>query len=127
MKLKTFLGISAVILGLFGLSMTLNSANMAKGFGLDLDDLGRVLFRDLGTTLIGVALINWLARGVKDVQALKVILAGNLVMQTLGVVVNIANITQGYIGSSAWGGVMLHAVLASGFGYYYMQQGKNQT
>jgi hypothetical protein len=125
MKLKTFLGVSAVVLGLFGISMVLNTNNMAKGFGLELNDLGRVLFRDLGTTLIGVATINWLARGVKDVGTLKAILAGNLVMQGLGVIANVANIVQGYIGSSAWGGVMLHAVLATGFAYYYLQLNKD--
>lgn len=52
---------------------------------------------------------------------LKPILAGNLVAQVLGVIVNVANISQGYIGSSAWGGVFLHAILAAGFGYYYLQ------
>ncbi len=123
MKLKTFLGISAVVLGLFGLSMVLNTANMAKGFGLELNDLGRVLFRDLGTTLLGIASINWLARSIQDKSALKVILMGNLVVQGLGVIVNIADIAQGYIGSSAWGGVILHAVLAAGFAYnYYMPE-----
>lgn len=121
MRLKTFLGVSAVILGVFGLSMTLNSSNMAKGFGLDLNDLGRVLFRDLGTTLIGVAFINWMARGLQDAKALKVVVAGNLVMQSLGAVVNVANISQGYIGPSAWGGVLLHVVLAAGFAYYYFR------
>lgn len=46
-------------------------------------------------------------------------------MQALGVVVDIANIAQGYIGSSAWGGVALHAVLAAGFAYYYLQPEEN--
>jgi hypothetical protein len=121
MKLKTFLGVSAIVLGLFGISMIFNSAGMAKGFGLELNDLGRVLFRDLGTTLLGVAAINWLSRGIEDSKALKVVITGNLVTQALGVVVNVANITQGYIGASAWGGVILHAVLAGGFAYYYIQ------
>ncbi len=127
MKLKTFLSISAVVLGLFGLSMIFNSANMAKGFGLDLTDLGRVLFRDLGTTLLGVAAINWLARGIDDAKALKVVITGNLVMQALGVVVNVADISQGYLGSSGWTGVILHAVLAAGFAYYYFQPQSKST
>lgn len=123
MKLKTYLTITSVVLGLFGLSMMLNSANMAKGFGLPLDDLGRVLFRDLGATLIGVAVINWIARTVKDPAALRAILGGNLVAQILGVIVNVADISQGYLGSSGWSGVVLHAVLAAGFAYYYSQLG----
>jgi hypothetical protein len=125
MKLKTFLGISAVILGLFGLSMIFNSANMAKGFGLDLNDLSVVLFRDLGSTLIGVAVINWMARGTQDTKALKAIVLGNLVIQVLGVIVNVADITQGYMGSGGWVGVLLHAVLAAGFAYYYLRPQKS--
>jgi hypothetical protein len=125
MKLKTFLGISAVILGLFGLSMIFNSANMAKGFGLDLNDLSVVLFRDLGSTLIGVAVINWMARGIQDTKALKAIVLGNLVIQVLGVIVNVADITQGYMGSGGWVGVLLHVVLAAGFAYYYLRPQKS--
>ena len=124
MKLKTFLTISAVVLGLFGFSMIVNSANMAKGFGLELNDLGRVLFRDLGTTLLGVAVINWLARNLKDGTAIRAVLLGNLVAQGLGVLVNIANIAQGYMGSSGWTGVILHTVLAFGFAYYYFMPEK---
>lgn len=120
MKLKTFLGITSVILGLFGFSMIFNSANMAKGFGLDLNDLGIVLFRDLGTASIGVAVINWLSRSLQDGQALRAVVLGNLVMQGLGVVVNVADIMQGHIGPSGWSGVVLHAVLAAGFAYYYL-------
>jgi hypothetical protein len=125
MKLKTFFGVSAVILGLFGLSMIFNSANMAKGFGLDLNDLSVVLFRDLGSTLIGVAVINWMARGIQDGKALKAIVLGNLVIQVLGVIVNVADITQGYMGSGGWVGVLLHAVLAAGFAYYYLRPQKS--
>src|SRR4051812_33196218 len=121
MKLRTFLRISAVVLGLFGLSMIVNSTNMAKGFGLELNDLGRVLFRDLGSGLIGIAVINWLASNIEGKAVIKLVVIGNFVVQALGVVLNVADITQGYIGSSAWGGVGLHAILAAGFAYYYIQ------
>lgn len=75
MKLKTFLGVSAVVLGLFGLSMVFNPTGMAKGFGLELNDLGRVLFRDLGVTLIGVAVVNWLARSIEDTTGVETYLS----------------------------------------------------
>ncbi len=126
-KLKTFLRISAIVLGLFGLSMIINEAGMAEGFGLELNNLGRVLFRDLGSGLIGVAVIDWLASSIENGSFIRAVLMGNLIMQTLGVVVNVADITQGYIGSSAWGGVILHAVLAVGFAYYYVKLQKPAT
>ncbi len=121
MNRKNFLSVSAVILALFGLGMVLMPENMAKNFGLEINDLSRVLFRDLGTTLLGVAAINWLARDVRDFGALRAVLLGNFILQVLGTIVNIADIGQGYMGSSGWFGVILHAVLAGGFGYFYSQ------
>lgn len=119
MKLKTYLGLSAVVLAAFGLAMVLMPQNMANGFGLELNNLGRVLFRDLGSTLLGVAAINWLARGVQDQAGLRAVLLGNLILQVIETIVNIADIMQGYISSSAWGGVILHVILAVGFAYFY--------
>lgn len=119
MKLKTFLRVSAVVLGLFGFAMVFMPEKMASNFGLEINDLGRVLFRDLGSTLLGVAAINWLARDLKDKAGLRAILLGNLILQAIETVVNIADISQGYIGSSAWGGVALHIILGAGFAYFY--------
>jgi hypothetical protein len=119
MKVRTFLTASAVILGLFGLAMILMPEKMADNFGFEISNLGRVLFRDLGATLLGVAAINWLARDVTDTAGLRAVILGNLVLQVLETIVNVADISQGYMGSSAWGGVALHAILAAGFAYSY--------
>ncbi len=124
MKLKTFLTVYAVVIGLLGLSMILNTSNMAKGFDLELNDLGRVLFRDLGTVSIGAAAICWFAREIKHAASIKAIVVGNLIMQTLGVIVNVADVAQGYMGSKAWGGIILHALFAAGFAYFYLNPEK---
>ncbi len=119
MKVRTFLTVSAVILGLFGLAMILMPEKMADNFGFEISNLGRVLFRDLGATLLGVAAINWLARDVTDTAGLRAVILGNLVLQVIETIVNVADISQDYMGSSAWGGVALHVILGAGFAYSY--------
>jgi hypothetical protein len=119
MKVRTFLTVSAVVLGIFGLAMILMPEKMADNFGFEISNLGRVLFRDLGATLLGVAAINWLARDVTDTTGLRAVILGNFVLQVIATIVNVADIAQDYMGSSAWGGVALHAILAVGFAYSY--------
>jgi hypothetical protein len=114
--------IGAALAALFGLAMIFAPDSMANGFGLEMTDSVRVVFRDLGATLLGLAAINWLARNDAGSPALWAVLAGNAVVQLMEVIVNLANLSQGYLNASAWGGIVLHAALLAAFGYYYFKR-----
>src|SRR5438046_7332564 len=83
--------IGAVAAFIFGLALTVVPATMLAGFGLAVPDAAVVLSRDVGVTLIGLGVINWMARNATG-QALRAILVGNVVVPALELVVNAGEI-----------------------------------
>jgi hypothetical protein len=69
-----------------------------------------------GATLIGLGVINWLARGA-DRQGLIAVLTGNLVVQILSLVVVFRTMQLG-AGMSVAPGVVIHVVLGSLFAFF---------
>jgi len=62
MSPKLALQIGAVLAIVFGLGLALLPAQMLAGFGLATPNEALVVSRDVGVTLVGVGVINWLAR-----------------------------------------------------------------
>lgn len=106
--------IGAVFAFAFGLALAVTPDAMLGGFGLAAPETARILSRDLGVTLIGLGVINWIARGATGV-GLRAILVGNVVVQALEIVVNGAEVVAGVLPVQAVGGVVLHVVLGAIF------------
>ena len=111
MKPKIALIIGAVAAAVFGLLLTFASKQMLGGFGLGTPNEGIVLARDVGVTLLGLAVINWLARDATG-AALRAVLIGNLVIQALEFIVNGYEVIISQLPGSAAGGLIIHLVLA---------------
>jgi len=111
MSPKLALTIGAVLATLFGLALTFAPEQMLSGFGMTATGPALVLSRDIGVTLIGIAVINWLARDATG-PAVRAILIGNIVVQVLEAIVNGWEVAAGIIPSQALGGVVLHVILA---------------
>lgn len=58
-KLALTIGAAAALI--FGLALAVAPAQMLSGFGLGAPSEALVLSRDLGVTLLGLAVINWMA------------------------------------------------------------------
>jgi len=114
MNPKTALIIGAVVAAIFGLLLVFAPGPMLKGFGLQAPDAAVTLARDVGVTLLGLAVLNWLAREATG-TALRGILIGNLVVQVLEIVVNGYEIATGQLPSKAAPGLIIHAVLGAIF------------
>ena len=110
MSPKLALTIGAVLATIFGLALALTPEQMLSGFGMAATGSALVLSRDIGVTLLGLAVINWLARDATG-AALRAVLAGNLVIQTLEFVVNGLEVLAGALPAQAAGGVILHLAL----------------
>jgi hypothetical protein len=106
--------IGAVAAFVFGLLLVVFPAAMLSGFGLGTPNEGVVVSRDVGATLIGVGVINWLARDATGTP-LRALLVGNVVIQALEIVVNGYEILAGTLPVSAAGGLVLHLVLGALF------------
>lgn len=61
MQPKMALTIGAVAAAVFGLLSVLVPGPMLESAGLNVPDEGIILMRDLGVTLLGLAVLNWMA------------------------------------------------------------------
>jgi hypothetical protein len=108
---KLALQIGAVLAIVFGLGLALLPAQMLAGFGLATPNEALIVSRDVGVTLVGVGVIDWLARDATG-AVLRGILIGNLVIQVLEFLVNGYELATGALPSQAAGGEIIHVVLA---------------
>lgn len=104
-------GAAAII---FGLALLVFPTTMLANFGLSASREGTVLSRDVGATLIGLGVINWMARNATG-TALRALLVGNVVVQALELVVNGYEIAVGDLPTQAAGGLLIHLVLGAVF------------
>src|SRR5207237_2028939 len=106
--------IGAVAAFIFGLALTVFPATMLAGFGLAVPNEAVVLSRDVGVTLIGLGVINWMARNATG-EALRALLVGNVVVQALELLINGYEVVVGDLPTQAAGGLVIHLVLGAVF------------
>lgn len=111
MNSKLALSIGAVLALIFGAGLAFLPAQMLGGFGLGSPVEAVIVSRDVGVTLIGLGILNWMARDATG-AALRAILIGNLFIQVAELVVNGYELVSGALPAAAAGGLIIHAVLA---------------
>jgi hypothetical protein len=104
-------GVAAVI---FGLALFVSPDSMLAGFGLAAPAAAKVVARDVGATLIGLGVINWMARDASG-QTLRAILVGNVVVQALELLINGYEIVVQDLPNQAAPGLLIHVVLGAIF------------
>jgi hypothetical protein len=104
-------GVAALV---FGLALFVAPESMLAGFGLGIPKEAKVLSRDVGATLIGLGVINWMARNATG-DALRALLVGNVVVQALELLINGYEIAVGDLPTQAAGGLLIHLALGAVF------------
>jgi len=104
-------GVAAVV---FGLALFVSPESMLAGFGLATPVAAKVLSRDVGATLIGLGVINWMARDAAG-EALRALLVGNVIVQALELLINGYEIIVGDLPTPAAGGLLIHLALGAVF------------
>jgi hypothetical protein len=104
-------GVAAFV---FGLALFVSPESMLTGFGLSTPAAAKVLSRDVGATLIGLGVINWMAPNATG-DAQRALLVGNVVIQALELVINTYEIAVGDLSTQATGGLVIHLVLGAVF------------
>jgi hypothetical protein len=99
---------------LFGLALFVSPDSMLSGFGVATSVPATVLARDVGATLIGLGVLNWMARNATG-EVLRALLVGNVVVQALELLINAYEIVRGDLPMQAAGGLVIHLVLAAIF------------
>lgn len=104
-------GVAAIV---FGLALFVSPESTLTGFGLSTPAAAKVLSRDVGATLIGLGVINWMARNATG-DALRALLVGNVVVQALELLINAYEIVAQELPTQAAPGLIIHLVLGAVF------------
>ena len=117
--MKLFLSIAAVLAWVFGCALMLAPAKFYEPTGISFTPMLGTIAQAHGATLVGLGVVNWLARNA-DRQGLIAVLGGNLVVQLLSLLVVLHTMSLG-AGAAVTPGVIIHVVLGSLFAFYLLR------
>ncbi len=119
MNLKNLFTIAAVLSLLFGLAFLLMPATALGWYGITLMPAAGILMTRLfAASLLGVAVLAWLARSLGASEARSAIVLGIIVMDTLGFIVSLLAQLGGVANQLGWSTVAIYLLLALGFAYF---------
>jgi len=116
---KIFIAFSGVLAILFGLGLLLVPAQFYQPAGIAFTPLLGTIAQAHGATLVGLGVVNWLARNA-DRKGLVAVLAGNLVVQALSLVIVLRTMQLG-AGTAAAPGIVIHVVLGALFAFFLIR------
>jgi hypothetical protein len=114
--MKTFLSIAAALAWIFGAMLLLMPEQFYAPTGIQMDAMIATIAQAHGATLVGLGVVDWLARNA-DKKGLIAVLGGNLVVQVLSLYVVLKTMSLG-AGTAVAPGVVIHVVLGSLFVYF---------
>lgn len=121
MKVKTLIGIMALLSLIWGAGFILVPTFFWSLYGLALDAGGVYMSRQLGVVFFMLGLILWLARNEHSLVALRAITTGLFVGNTLGFGVALIGQFSARISALGWVGIAAYFLLALGFGYNWLK------
>lgn len=114
--MRLFLAFAAVLAWMFGAALLVAPAAFYAPTGIQMTPMIATLAQAHGATLVGLGVVDWLARNA-DRQGVIAVLAGNLVVQILSLVIVIRTMMLG-AGISVAPGVVIHVVLGALFSHF---------
>ena len=111
-----FLAIPAALAWLFGAALLVAPAAFYAPTGIDMTPMLATVAQAHGATLVGLGVVNWLARNA-DRRGRVAVLGGNLVVQVLSLGVVVRTMMLG-AGLAVAPGVVIHIVLGGLFAFF---------
>jgi hypothetical protein len=117
--MKISLSVAGALACLFGTALLLAPGGFYEPTGIELTPLLATIAQAHGATLVGLGVINWLARKSSPAAA-RGVLAGNLVVQVLSLGVVIRTMTLG-AGAAVAPGIVIHVTLGALFALFLVR------
>ena len=117
--MKIFLSFAAVLASLFGAGLMVNPEGFYTPTGMVLTPMLATIAQAHGATLIGMAVVLWLARNA-DPAGLKAVLTGNLVVQVLSLYVAFHTMQLG-AGTKVAPAFVIHITLGVLYTYFLLR------
>ena len=124
--MKMFLSVVSVLMVLLGAGWLFFPETMLARWDVETDHIGVYVARRYGGLLFGYAAILWFGRTSGPSAARAAILGGGALVTTVVTLLSLVGVVTGAIGPGAWGSVVIEALLAAGFVYYFFSS-RSQT
>ena len=118
-----FLAVSAVLAWVFGAALLFATTQFLAPMGIVASPAIVVSGQTQGAILIGLGVMNWMARRTTG-AALRAVLAGNVVVQAASWLVIVRALALGIIPGQNAGAVVVHTLLGGGFLYFLLRPGR---
>jgi hypothetical protein len=113
--------ISGALAWLFGIMLIFNTRAFEAPVGIDVTDKVATIAQAQGAILLGLGVINWMARSLTDPRGLAAILAGNLVVQLASLAVAARATLLGIFPVQAAPALVIHTILGAAFAWYLVK------
>lgn len=123
MTLKTFFTVFAVLSALFGIGFVTVPNDVLAMYGFPASPHVAVMARLFGGTLLAFAVIQWMARDLRDERALTALLMGLGISHVVNLLISIAATMAGTINVLGWTTVLIYLCGAVGCGYFLRDRG----
>lgn len=110
--LKKLFIANAIFATVGGLGLLFSADQLMTPYGLPLNEGGIFLSRLMGGMLLGVALISWLGRTLKDKESIKILSLGFIVIHGISAVIGILYSLNGAIAPMIWVDIVIHGAFA---------------
>ncbi len=114
MSAKIFLTISAVLAILYGLGFVLIPASSLAVYGVAPEPHVVLNTQFFGSALLGIGVILWFAKDFRDWDAVRGVLIANVVVDVVGVLINLWGTFQGLLNAMAWSSTIVYVLLLAG-------------
>jgi ABC-type Fe3+-siderophore transport system permease subunit len=121
MTSRTFLTITAVVAALYGLAFVLIPDNINALYGVPSAPHTALYTRFFGSALLGLGIINWLAKDLRSWDAIRGILIGIAVTTAIGGLISLFAVVTGLSNAMTWTSVLVYALLLVGAVYWLAQ------
>jgi len=121
--MKLFLVCSAILALIIGSALLFAPAAFLAPMRIDVTPAIAVTAQAQGAILVGLGVLNWLARGFRG-RDVRPVLAGNLVVQLLSLIVITRALASRIVPVENTGAVVIHVVLGAGFAYFLLRPGR---
>jgi len=117
MKVSTMFTINMIVAVIFGLLFVIAPAWTLSLYGVESSDPLNYVGQLFGTSLLGYAIITFLARNAPASPARSAIVLSLFVSDAIGFVVSLIAQLKGFANALGWSTVAIYLLLALGFGY----------
>jgi hypothetical protein len=118
MKFSSFLGLAAVISGVFGVAFLVAPSQLVALYGVSLTPATVVVGRIAGTAILALALIFWGSRNENGTEVSRAVLLAGFIGNGLDCLILLQATRGGLLNWLGWPQAAICGLLALGFAYF---------